>query len=371
MLRLALGGLLAAQVAGQSSFWAVQGASGRMRGDCAAPDSLHKVRCCSEKLLPGYQRLHPEDCTVWSESQFLSIGEDDAGCAPEVTLAEAQRICGIDQARLCTRAELEADCAQGTGCGLDADLVWTSDQCGESSDGFDGRACRNFDDRMAALANVCCDEPSEDCSSGTPATCNAGCADLMLPFRDDCLQQLAQRSGQKAADDLHAAADTCTTSDGSTTGRQWNILFIGTDQQRTSTLSCYGNSWAHSPNIDRLARDGVRFTDAYTVTPVCSPSRTSVLTGVHVPIHGVYENGIVQYDHRDSLTPYFDVLKRVGFDTALIGKTHFSPTPTTIDHLDAHTGNTDKRSETTAAEDFLETYLVRIACSHRIQLLCC
>jgi arylsulfatase A-like enzyme len=49
----------------------------------------------------------------------------------------------------------------------------------------------------------------------------------------------------------------------------------------------------------------------------------------------------------------------VGFDTALIGKTHFSPTPTTIDHLDAHTGNNDKRSQTTAAEDFLETYLVR------------
>jgi arylsulfatase A-like enzyme len=69
--------------------------------------------------------------------------------------------------------------------------------------------------------------------------------------------------------------------------------------------------------------------------------------------------GIIQYDHRDSLTPYFDKLKEVGYDTALIGKTHFSPTPTTIDHLDVHTGNSDKRSASTAAEDFLETYLVR------------
>ena len=112
------------------------------------------------------------------------------------------------------------------------------------------------------------------------------------------------------------------------------------------------------PTVDRLAAAGVRFTNAYTVSPVCSPSRTSVLTGVHVPIHGVYENGIVRYDHRDSITPYFDVLKAAGYDTALIGKTHFSPTPTSIDHLDAHTGNNDKRSETTAAEDFLETYLV-------------
>ena len=112
------------------------------------------------------------------------------------------------------------------------------------------------------------------------------------------------------------------------------------------------------PTVDRLAAAGVRFTNAYTVSPVCSPSRTSVLTGVHVPIHGVYENGIVRYDHRDSITPYFDVLKAAGYDTALIGKTHFSPSPTSIDHLDAHTGNNDKRSETTAAEDFLETYLV-------------
>ena len=76
--------------------------------------------------------------------------------------------------------------------------------------------------------------------------------------------------------------------------------------------AAYGNSWAHSPNIDRLAREGVLFSDAYTVTPVCSPSRTSMLTGVHVPIHGVYENGIEQMDHRESLRPYFDELKTVG-----------------------------------------------------------
>ena len=43
-----------------------------------------------------------------------------------------------------------------------------------------------------------------------------------------------------------------------------NILFIGTDQQRTSTLGCYGNPWAISPNLDRLAAEGTRFTDAYT-----------------------------------------------------------------------------------------------------------
>jgi arylsulfatase A-like enzyme len=83
-----------------------------------------------------------------------------------------------------------------------------------------------------------------------------------------------------------------------------------------------------------------------------------VLLGVHVPIHGVYENGIVQHDHRDSLTPYFDRLKTAGYATALIGKTHFSPVPASIDHQDFHTGNSDKRGPNVTANDFLETYLV-------------
>lgn len=145
-------------------------------------------------------------------------------------------------------------------------------------------------------------------------------------------------------------------SSGAPSKMKLNILYIGTDQQRTSTLNCYGNSFAHSPNLDRLARGGVRFTDAYTVSPVCSPSRTSILLGVHVPVHGIYENGMAPY--RGGCTPYFDQLKKAGYHTALIGKTHFKPIPKTIDHLDDHSGNNNMRSATALAEDYLETYLV-------------
>ena len=138
---------------------------------------------------------------------------------------------------------------------------------------------------------------------------------------------------------------------------QPNILLISTDQQRTSTLHCYGNAFAHSPNLDKLAAQGVRFTNAHTASPVCSPSRTSVLTGVHVPVHGIYEND--GHGYRDGTTTYFDVLKAAGYRTAMIGKTHFSPVPTaSIDHLDAHTGNDDMRGVDVSADDFLETYLV-------------
>ena len=51
-----------------------------------------------------------------------------------------------------------------------------------------------------------------------------------------------------------------------------NILVITTDQQRADSLACYGNVFVHSPNIDRLASEGVRFLDAFTPFPLCTPA---------------------------------------------------------------------------------------------------
>lgn len=58
-----------------------------------------------------------------------------------------------------------------------------------------------------------------------------------------------------------------------------NILVIITDQQRADMLSCAGNRWVKTPNLDRLASSGIRFERAYVTNPVCTPSRTSLLTG--------------------------------------------------------------------------------------------
>jgi arylsulfatase A-like enzyme len=336
----------------RGAHWAIQGAQGQMQGVCNAPGGdVHDVRCCSDTALPGYQQR--SGCSIYTESVFHTASTF-TGCVSDVDYATAVSTCSVEGARLCSRAEIEANCAQGTGCGHDADLVWTDEVCGDSTS-----ACGDVNARMAAVALECCDEATEVCSGGIIQTCNAGCADVLVPFKDDCLTELQASAGRAAANQVRTAANLCSsTPTAAPSGHQWNVLFIGTDQQRTSTLSCYGNSWAHSPNIDRLAAGGVRFTDAVTVTPVCSPSRTSMLTGVHVPVHGVYENGIDAYDHADSLTPYFDVLKAQGYNTALIGKTHFNPTPATIDHLDAHTGNSDMRGPNVVAADFLETYLV-------------
>jgi arylsulfatase A-like enzyme len=65
-----------------------------------------------------------------------------------------------------------------------------------------------------------------------------------------------------------------------------NILLFLTDQQRLSALGCYGPTVCQTPNIDRIAAQGVRFETAYTTTPVCTPARATVMTGMYPHQHG-------------------------------------------------------------------------------------
>jgi len=69
-----------------------------------------------------------------------------------------------------------------------------------------------------------------------------------------------------------------------------NLLFIITDQQRWDALGCAGNPVLKTPNLDRLAKEGVRFTRFYSACPVCSPARTTILTGCSIGTHKVFDN---------------------------------------------------------------------------------
>ena len=71
-----------------------------------------------------------------------------------------------------------------------------------------------------------------------------------------------------------------------------NILWIMFDQLRFDYLSCAGHPTLQTPNIDRLARKGVRFTNAYTQSPVCGAARMSAYTGRYVSSHGAQWNGV-------------------------------------------------------------------------------
>jgi arylsulfatase A-like enzyme len=98
-----------------------------------------------------------------------------------------------------------------------------------------------------------------------------------------------------------------------------NILFIMCDQLRADYLSCYGHPYLQTPNIDRLAARGVRFTRAYVQSPLCGPSRASTYTGRYVSSHGSTINNAPL--RVDELT-LGDYLRDIGVRTAVVGKTH-------------------------------------------------
>ena len=70
-----------------------------------------------------------------------------------------------------------------------------------------------------------------------------------------------------------------------------NILFINTDQQTWNHVSAYGNPYVRTPNIDRLAANGISFMRSYCTDPVCAPARASWMTGLYTSENGVTFNG--------------------------------------------------------------------------------
>jgi arylsulfatase A-like enzyme len=102
---------------------------------------------------------------------------------------------------------------------------------------------------------------------------------------------------------------------------QPNILILMTDQQRYDSLGCYGADWVKTPNLDRLASQGVIFDNYYATNPICTPSRASLFTGKHLPGHGVYKlHDILPEDE----ICFSKRLQQRGYHTALFGKMHVS-----------------------------------------------
>jgi arylsulfatase A-like enzyme len=108
-----------------------------------------------------------------------------------------------------------------------------------------------------------------------------------------------------------------------------NIVFILTDNQGAWTLGCYGNPDIHTPHIDKLAAEGVRFTRALASNPVCSPTRATFLTGLMPSQHGVhsfldpkYMMGPQAYNTLREFTSLGEVLRESGYTCGLSGKWH-------------------------------------------------
>lgn len=117
--------------------------------------------------------------------------------------------------------------------------------------------------------------------------------------------------------------------------KQPNILFILVDDWGWTDLSSAGSQYYETPNIDKLGREGLRFTQAYSVGPNCAPSRASLMTGKYTPRHGIYTVGnsdrgksadrkLIPIQNNTVLDPSFvtiaEEFKHAGYRTGLIGK---------------------------------------------------
>ena len=108
-----------------------------------------------------------------------------------------------------------------------------------------------------------------------------------------------------------------------------NILWYCTDQQRSNTIRAFGNSEIHTPNLDRFAKRGIGFNRAYCQSPICTPSRASMLTGRYPATTQVHRNGNAYFPDSEVLVTR--MLADVGYDCGLIGKLHLAGAEHTIE----------------------------------------
>jgi arylsulfatase A-like enzyme len=100
-----------------------------------------------------------------------------------------------------------------------------------------------------------------------------------------------------------------------------NVVFLFSDQQRWDTLGCYGQPMNTTPNLDRMAGEGVRFEYAFTPQPVCGPARAVLQTGRYASQLGVFTNGVALPPKEKTLA---QTMGQAGYETAYIGKWHLA-----------------------------------------------
>ena len=112
-----------------------------------------------------------------------------------------------------------------------------------------------------------------------------------------------------------------------------NVIFILTDDLGYSDISCYGAQKVDTPHIDRLAADGIRFTDFHTAASICSPSRAAFLTGGYPQRAGLYMGIKPKRDqqwflglHPDEIT-LAEQFKKRDYQTYIVGKWHLGTEP--------------------------------------------
>lgn len=130
---------------------------------------------------------------------------------------------------------------------------------------------------------------------------------------------------------LFLASCASETDREQTEQRAPNIVFIMTDDHGYQAMSAYDDRYIQTPNLDRIAEEGVLFTNSFVTNSICAPSRAVLLTGKHSHLNGQIDNR-VRFDSAQATFPKY--LQAAGYQTALIGKWHLKSEPTGFDHYE-------------------------------------
>ena len=109
-----------------------------------------------------------------------------------------------------------------------------------------------------------------------------------------------------------------------------NVVYIMTDDHTAQMMSCYDNRFVETPNLDRIAKDGVRFVNSYVANSLSGPSRACMITGKHSHKNGFTNNEHGIFDGSQQTMP--KLMRQAGYQTAIIGKWHLVSEPTGFDY---------------------------------------